>query len=262
VIVEVDSGSILLPTLDRLIVRNYSQNGVSIVNVGHTGLGRFAKIFQREQIHDSRLINIPVACITDMDVMPNCAPEIIGRVKKGESWPEKNKRRWRVEKDFTKDELSQKRKNKAAKNSGQCVKTFVSEKWTLEYDLAYAGLAKDVWICAQLASRDGAPDQTAENMSIVESEAANSFDAMKTQVSEPDELAARVYALFTTGGAASKSITAQYLAERLSHQIESNELTGADLKEKLPPYLVQAIEYATSTSGHELYAQNGAEEDD
>ncbi len=39
-----------------------------------------------------------MACIADTDVMPDCAPEIIGKVRAGEDWPEG--RRWKVESDF------------------------------------------------------------------------------------------------------------------------------------------------------------------
>lgn len=44
---------------------------------------------------------MPTACITDMDVMPDCAPEILSlKGVKGAVWPDKSDRRWRAMKDF------------------------------------------------------------------------------------------------------------------------------------------------------------------
>ncbi len=91
-IVEGDGENILLPALSRLIGRDFAEYGVSVVNVGHTGLRRFARIFQRNEPDKDGVINVPVACVADLDVMPDCAPAIIGKVKEGEAWPNKDQR--------------------------------------------------------------------------------------------------------------------------------------------------------------------------
>ena len=122
------------------------------MNVGGIGLRRFARILQRKNVESEGKVNIPVACVTDLDVMPDCAPEIIGKVKPGEAWPAK--RRWRAKKDFPGNELTKRREEIRAKASGQNVETFVADEWTLEYDLAYSGLAKEVWLAAHLAKAD------------------------------------------------------------------------------------------------------------
>lgn len=93
-IVEGDAENILLPTLARLIGRDFTENGVSIVSVGGTGLRRFARVYQRKRPDQDGTINIPVACVADFDVMPDCAPAIIGKTKPGEAWPDKKDRRW------------------------------------------------------------------------------------------------------------------------------------------------------------------------
>ena len=159
-IVEGDAENILLPTLANLIGRDFTEHGVSIVNVGGVGLRRYARIFQRKGLDKDGPLDIPVACVTDMDVMPDCAPVIIGKLKEGEARPEKNsKRRWRAKRDIGgADALSKHREAKVAKASGQGVKTFVSDEWTLEYDLALGskhqngsftgGLAADVFAAA------------------------------------------------------------------------------------------------------------------
>lgn len=245
VIVEGDGENILLPTLARLIGRDFGEHGVSVVNVGHTGVRRFARIFQRKEPDKDGLINVPVACIADLDVMPDCAPVIIGKVRDGEAWPEAGNRRWRAKSDFTSEELAARREDIRRRARGQNVETFVSDEWTLEYDLAFAGLAKDVWICAQLALGDDAINAGTKDRGAVEAEAAESFDAMVAHGAQAEEAAAKVYGLFTTGKEASKAITAQYLAERLARRVKDNDLTADGLRAALPPYLVAAIKHVT-----------------
>ena len=134
VIVEGDAENILLPTLAKLLDRGFTENGVSIVNVGSVGLRRYARIFQRKGVKDVATVqlSIPIACLTDIDVMPDCAPVIIGKWKECDQWPELSPRRWRAKRDFSKpNALALHRTEKEAKASGQCVKTFVSDEWTL-----------------------------------------------------------------------------------------------------------------------------------
>lgn len=45
---------ILLPTIATLLERDFAEHGVFIVNVGNTGLGRFARIFQRRAVAKQR----------------------------------------------------------------------------------------------------------------------------------------------------------------------------------------------------------------
>ena len=81
---------------------------------------------------------------TDLDVMPDCAPEITGRVKLGEAWPVESDRHWRAKRDYTPEQLQARRDEIRAKASGQNVETFIADEWTLEYDLARAGLPREV----------------------------------------------------------------------------------------------------------------------
>ena len=95
IIVEGPGEALLLPTLANLLHRNLTDYGVSIVDVKSTGLRRYARIFQRKNGDE---INIPVSCITDRDVMPDCAPAICidETYDKEENWPKKN-RKWKCE---------------------------------------------------------------------------------------------------------------------------------------------------------------------
>jgi putative ATP-dependent endonuclease of OLD family len=197
-----------------------------------------------------------------MDVMPNCAPEIIGRVKAGEAWPNKADRKWRAKNDFTDTELIEKRNGKIATASEQSVQTFVSNEWTLEYDLALGpkngdkfscGLAEDVFIAACLAEKDD--DINAGNTTVpaVEKLAQEAFSCHQNAASSidgctPEEvLASRIYAMFTRKKV-SKAITAQYLAQRLLCKSEKKEISAGSLRAMLPVYITEAVDYVTGGS--------------
>lgn len=252
VIVEGDAENILLPTLARLIGRDLREHGVSIVNVGGVGLRRYANIFQRaDSVKDGEL-KIPVACITDMDVMPDCAPWIIDKLKVGEVIPKlsDSTRKWRVKQDFPGDALVTRRDTIGAKASGQRVKTFVAGEWTLEYDLAFFGLGEEVWIAAHLAAKD---EKIHMGTTSVEAEsvlACDSYSKLVTKGLSKEEFASHVYAMITANGV-SKPIAAQYLAEILENKFRKNELNAQTLRGKLPLYLVQAITYVTSSFDEE-----------
>lgn len=245
VIVEGDAENILLPTLARLIGRNFAENGVSIVNVGGTGLRRFARIYQRKHFDQEGTIKIPIACVADFDVMPDCAPEIIGRVTPGQEWPNKKHRRWRAKADFTADELKHRRQDIRAKASGQNVETFVADEWTLEYDLAYFGLARDVWIAAHLAKADEQINADKTTRGAVTRKALKSFIEVSRNNPTKEEVASHVYALFASNLSISKATSAQYLACLLEARQRKGQLPSATLRSILPPYLVKAIEYVT-----------------
>ena len=158
-IVEGDAEAILLPVLAKLTGNDLTEHGVSIVNVGGKGLRRFSRIFQRKD-DDMPPIGVPVACIADLDVMPDCAPEILGLVDgdEDEKWTS-SRRRWKAVRDLGDDaktresQVAAMRKRLKA-NDGQSVLTFVADCWTFEYDLAISGLEKEVFVAAFLANND------------------------------------------------------------------------------------------------------------
>lgn len=245
-IVEGDAENILLPTLAKLIGRDFTEYGVSIVNVGGVGLRRYARIFQRRDIAAGQL-GIPVACVTDMDVMPDCAKLVIKK-----DIPTKG--------ELGESGLKQKRVELRKKTNGQTVKTFIADEWTLEYDLAHFGLAEDVYVAARLAKKDEALAKKGEDLdeqkTMEEKQAAlTDFNSLSQKLqndassgltdgcTNQELLATEAYALFTTGTKASKTISAQYLAGAL----ENKQLTPDAWRIVLPPYLVAAIDYVTGT---------------
>ena len=246
IIVEGDAENILLPTLAELLGADLAKHGVSIVNVGGVGLRRYARIFQRRAAEEGVAISemrIPVACMTDMDVMPACAEKITGKkvpTKAG----------------LGAEGLETRRAALNEKADGQCVRTFVSDEWTFEYDLAFFGLAEDVYVAARLAKQDRALSD--DEVKVLSTEATTDFASMvaNSQIAVDSGTAdgctlaeltsSEVYALFTTGTKSSKPVTAQYLAERLRTRRQAGTLSVDELRALLPPYLVAAIAYVTS----------------
>ena len=228
VIVEGVAEAILLPVLAKLIGNDLTHHGVSIVNVGGRGLRRFSRIFQR---HDEEAppIRIPVACVADMDVMPDCAPAILGLVNgdDDEKW-KSTTRRWKALRDFGDDsDLRDKALNEwrtqLTKNDGQNVKTFVADHWTLEYDLAFCGLAEQVYVAASLAKNDDPLNEEKKNRDEVEAAARDEFSVLKTETGEDHAaLCSQIYRIFHSGGA-SKAVAAQYLAELLQKEGEEGK---------------------------------------
>lgn len=273
-IVEGDSENLLIPTLANIMGKDFTTYGVSIVNVGGVGLRRYARIFQRRNVEKDQELDVPIACVTDMDVMPNCAPLIIGKIKETEDWPPvSSKRRWRAKRDIV--DLQVHRDAKRDKAMGQFVRTFVSDEWTLEYDLALGpkdasgaylgGLAEDVYVAACLAEKDDkldtktledAPAQPSlldeNNIETIVATALEDFATLTNGSSSTTDcltqevIAAHVYAKFANG-TASKAIAAQHLAGRLQSQHLNGMLTAETLRARLPKYLVEAIDYVTST---------------
>jgi putative ATP-dependent endonuclease of OLD family len=247
VIVEGEAENILIPAIARALGRDFTSSGISIVNVGGLGLRRFARIYQRKRPGTDGTIAVPVACVADMDVMPDCAPEITKRIKPGDQWPEKAHRRWRAKGDFTPDQLIQRRADIRAKASGQRVETFVADEWTLEYDLAYAGLARDVWLAVHLADADERISEGKVKRFAVIRKALRAFVELTSTNTSPEELASRVYAPFLTNSQISKATAAQYLAWILEGRNRRGQITPRELRGMLPRYIVEAIEYVTPT---------------
>lgn len=260
-IVEGDAENILMPTLAKLIGRDFTEHGVSIVNVGGVGLRRYARIFLRADVEKDSSLRIPVACLTDLDVMPDCAPFIIDILKEGDVWPPPHPRRWRAKRDYgPENPFDAYLEGKINKANDQLVRTFVSDEWTLEYNLALGpkkedgtfsgGLPGWVFIAACLAKEDEKIHCGKKKYEDCFEEACTAFAELsknaepKEGCSQQEVLATEVYALFTRDNA-SKAIAAQYLSELLVKNHKEGRLTTEQLKSSLPSYLVAAIEYVT-----------------
>lgn len=232
IIVEGPGEALLLPTLANLLHRNLTDYGVSIVDVKSTGLRRYARIFQRKNGDE---INIPVSCITDRDVMPDCAPAICinETYDKEENWPKKN-RKWKVESEITdKEKYIHEIEEKA---NGQNVKTFIPEQWTLEYEMAANGLGEEM--LETIATLRAAELKSKKNEELLKDykEKYNEYDSKEAKASY-------IYSFFSH-----KLVSKAEFAQQFGFDLECKfkEKPVEVIVKILPNYLVKAIEYVTA----------------
>lgn len=272
-IVEGPGEALLLPALAKACGLDLARHGVSVVNVGDVGLYHYARILQRQ---DGIAVPIPVACITDFDVVPDGAyyvsksgtpyvdagedgnePQdgeddntgdgdagVENESSSGEQEgaAEKKKPKKRFFSDYTKEELDQRRKTKEKRAEGGSIIVCVSEHWTLEYDLAYSGCAELMHMAIGLAvaAKKQEGFLPAEDVAKVKASHKKVWTKLLAQGLTPEALACEIYKpLYKKQG--SKAVTAQYAAALL----ESNEFEkrGEELLKLLPPYLQRAIQH-------------------
>lgn len=257
-IVEGDAENILIPAIAKSMGKDFTAHGVSIVNVGGVGLGRYARVFMRNNSKQDGELATPVACVTDLDVMPDCGPFITEKVKDDTIWPPTEGtglRKWRAKKDFPGQKLEDEKKRIIDKANEQCVQSFVADEWTLEYNIAYANanaLAEDVFVAAQLAIWDEADSYSGKSVTDKKLLAIEKYAILKVESEtlakdnnwdKQEVLASKVYAQFVTGSKASKSIAAQYLAQIIEDKFKDK--SSQDVRSQLPDYLVKAIDHVT-----------------
>ena len=234
-IVEGDAEHILLPTLARRLGRSFSRHGVTIVNVGHTGLFRYARIFQRK---DGLTMDIRVACVTDLDI-----PAYEAKIYLKETASGKPRQ---TNAEMGSDEIERRRTSKEAKPGGEPVRTFVSPLWTLEYDIALAGLAPEMHIAIQLAvaSKGKQEGLSVDTIQQLASQAIQEYRAWKKAGKGKAEIAALIYQPLYESQA-SKVEAAQYLASIIDRKRWTASQAEKLLRARLPRYLLDAIDYVT-----------------
>jgi len=231
-VVEGPGEAMLLPALAKACGRDFSKHGVSVVNVGDVGLYHYARILQRK---DKKALPVPVACITDFDVVPNEATYVRNMNAK--------RKTKRFLKEFTTDELDKRRADKVARAEGGSTKVCVSGQWTLEYDLALSGCAKLMHMAVGLAVRAKKHDGYLPPDALEAAKKALEAEWNTAESSDPsnEQRACHIYRpLF--GKRASKAVTAQYAAALLESGAYG---AGLELFKRLPSYLQEAIEHLT-----------------
>lgn len=195
-IVEGDAENILLPTIAELIGHPLEDYGICIVNVGNTAYARFAKIFLRALDGDDDVIenwlNVPVACIRDLDLWPAKAdiqhdaaigwkqrkpPNAQGKGGNFSYWVSR--------------ENVRSRKNKLNEFTQQMVKVCISNKWTFEYCLIRSGL--DILILEALNLEDDFSENREERAIQIYGEIENTSGAKTNVAYRLSELLRRDY---------------------------------------------------------------------
>jgi len=235
-IVEGPAEALLLPAIAEVAGLSFSKYGVSVVNVGDVGLYHYARIFQRSSVGEA--IPIPVACITDRDIVPDGATYVI---------PPKSGRRF--EKDYPVGEADTAVKRKISRVEAAddpAVKVFVSDYWTLEYDLAAAGLAEVMFLAIAMARREKSKGERLtdadEAKALADAKAAWAVENAAHATKEA--LAIAIYQPLYEKDA-SKAVAAQYAAMLLRSKSFGTDQT---LLDALPPYLKAALRHLTATS--------------
>jgi putative ATP-dependent endonuclease of the OLD family len=219
IVVEGDAENLLLPAIADKLGRPLGKHGVSLVNVGHRGLFRYSRIFQRA---DGVKMPVPVALIPDRDVPPDVAKHLVGDRT--------------TESDYASAEKQAHLESLVA-DAGGCVQAFPSEQWTFEFDLArQPELALIVHQAVKLAK--GAADKTGAQ---IKAEAAVEITAWQVGAAKsPDEVATEIYTPLKK-----RTVSKAQVAEQLARLIEELPDDAATFRTKVPKYLTDAIDYAT-----------------
>ena len=220
IVVEGDGENLLLPAIAEKIGKSLSSHGVSIVNVGHRGLFRYSRIFQRQ---DGDAIPVPVALIPDRDIPPKEAKELVGQRK--------------TENELEADTIIVRMKA-LRRDAGDPVEAFIAGSWTLEFDLALQpGLAADVHQAVQLARTNSRKPAWLEK---VRKRALEEYAQWVAAGKSAAEIAVMIYQpVFDK--MASKAQVAEQLAAILRARTDGTEA----MRTLLPPYLLSAIDYVT-----------------
>ncbi|MFE3197841.1 ATP-dependent endonuclease [Embleya sp. NPDC059237] len=219
-VVEGDAENLLLPALAKATGRSFGEAGVSIVNVGSVRLFRFSRILQRE---GTRQLAVRVACITDRDLAPDGIPDDMV----GENFPRAS--------SMTPQQISD-HLGKLMVDDGGPVRTFVSDLWTLEYDLAAASwtLAEVMHQAVESARKAKHGWLTDDELAAVEEMAREQIEDWKRRGLALSAVAFEIYRPLKAGKA-SKAVAAQHAARLL----KGTTLATTDL----PAYLSRALDH-------------------
>lgn len=229
-IVEGDAEGRLLPTLANKIGRPLTKYGVSIVIVGHVGLFRYSRVFQRQQ--DPQM-SVRVACITDRDIPPVEAKPLLPAERKTED-------------DWTQEEIAHRIECRKMDQGGPVI-TEVSPCWTFEFDLAMTDLAPYLHVAVSLAASakpTHACFPTGREAKEIIRVAIDEYNRWKADGKSQKEIACLIYKPLLNRNA-SKADTAQCLASLLDRRHCGPKWNEAGWREVLPEYIVKAIDFVT-----------------
>ncbi len=231
ILVEGDAENILIPTLAKLMGKDLSKYGISIVNVGSVAFLRYANIFLRKE---EPKINIPVSLITDVDVKPlKCKPTV---TESG------------VTRELTKVELEEKRVatilDKEAKYL-EPIKSFIAPYWTLEYTIALSCLSQIFYQSVYISWKSKGKDYTYsenEKLSYIKS-ADDEYCQWLKDSKTIEEIAYKIFKEILLDKQVSKAVVAQVFSQILNEADLTLYDIHSDVKLK---YLVDTINYVTA----------------
>lgn len=230
VLVEGDAENILIPTLAKLMNRDLSKYGVSIVNVGSVAFLRYANIFLREE---EPKINIPISLITDVDVKPI---EYKPTIKESGKTIE-----------LTETELEVKRTTAISDKESKYpkpIKSFIAPYWTLEYTIALSCLSQIFYQSVYISWKSKGKDyiySEDEKQLYIKSADEEYCQWLKENITT-EEIAYKIFKETLLDKQVSKAVVAQVFSQILNEADLTLYNIHDDIKLK---YLIDAINYAT-----------------
>ncbi len=229
IIVEGPSEQILIPQIARFIGLPFEKFGISMVNVETVGLFRYARIFQRKNGDD---IGIRVACITDLDIPPDEAKELVGNR--------------RTKRDFSDEQITQLRQQKVNRAVGGPVQVYVSPQWTLEFALCshHLGIALLFYQAVKMAelSKNRLEGITNDEMLQIKREVVSQYHAWRIQKLTSLQISTNIYDSFINHRA-SKPEASQFFVKILEEKIIN--VKPDKIAHLFPEYIILAIKYVT-----------------
>jgi putative ATP-dependent endonuclease of OLD family len=226
IIVEGDAENLLIPTIAEIIGRPLHKYGISIVNVGSTAYKRYANIFVRKE---EPKFDIHVAVISDLDVP--CLEH-----KSDAATDEAN---LQVLRENKKNKIEQQWTDKYP------VKIFLSQQWTLEYEIACSKLYTCLCQAIELAKKEKASSDFEAN-EIIYKEVKDEINKKYTQKTVSNRQEIYDISKYIYKGNVSKAVVAQYLATIMIRERDA----GTNIKVMISSdpylrYIVDAICYVT-----------------
>ncbi len=271
--VEGDAENILLPEIARLLGRPLENYGVSIVKYDNSGSWkRFARLFLRrgkdgtpEEWPSTR-----VCVLRDLDLWPECAEEkgdgsnphgFLEKKEPGANGRGGNLAYWEKADEDERDAQTQGRKTNHKMEGDtslerQAVKIFVSDRWTFEFCLARFGLFNECYEALHGSKDDienvaGTDDEKATYVQSKVSKTDFAYDLSEIFAKQLDtKIEESIEALSDE----QKAVPAE--CEKAT--ISARAAFAMSLKGKLPPYIVDAIEYVTAPIVEEAPNAEGA----
>lgn len=245
ILVEGDGENILLPEIARLLGRPLENYGVSIIKYDNSGSWkRFVRLFLRHNLDENPDAWHPskICVLRDLDLWPDCAEETDdGSNRYGfKKTINRNQRYWRK----NCDDEQQRKTDLIDGLNRQNIVVKISDDWTFEYCLAKYGLFDECYEAIN-GSQDGKEnivgneDVKATYVLSKVSKTDFAYDLSEIFQKQSDKRIASAIAALGEEERSNRNV-----CDAAKKQAESR--FSIELKSKLPPYIVEAIEYVTA----------------
>lgn len=259
IFVEGDAENILLPTIARLIKKPLEDFGVSVIKYDNSGSWkRFARIFLRKgkDVDAAQWNPIKIAVLRDLDLWPPCAekkPENkYGFIERKEPKNGKggNIEYWEKDvselEDQAREKKSQLKRDDEVSLERQNVKISISNRWTFEFSLAKYGLFDECYkaIHGSLNNIDEIVGLDDEKATYIQGNVSKTDFAYKLATDLENQLDKLILEQINRLPTAERHSLQKYnkVATEVGNQF------AIELRSKLPPYIIEAIDYVTPTA--------------